>query len=131
MWRHIVIEGYCFGEGESGSYPCGRPAVSSFCLAAEMCPYFGHCDSNEREAAYFVAWHEVLWDKLKGAGRNLWWMLPWYIWGRWHTKGLEEWQESLPVVDCPAEGERQKKAGADFPGWYSKAKAESEAKGAR
>ena len=33
-WRHIVIEGVCFGE-ENHKYPCDKEGISPFCLGKD------------------------------------------------------------------------------------------------
>lgn len=127
MWRHIVIEGYCFANVEQPSEkrPCRRRAVSSFCLLNGMCPHFSYCDSNEREVAIFVPLRGILWDRIKCITEEGYWKLRWCFWGRWflekEQKRFKEYMKTH-TAECPAWDEQLRQAKANFPEWLKEAK---------
>lgn len=137
MWRHIVLEGYCFANIErlSEKPPCGRQAVSTFCLLNGMCPHFSYCDSSEREAALFAPLWAIIRDRIKYGAEEFYWKLRWYFWGRWFFE--KEWgkfKEYMKThrVECPAWDEQLKQAKANFPEWFRQAQQkEQEEKGGK
>lgn len=129
MWNHVVVEGYCFGE-KHGKHPCGRRAPSPFCLVEDKCPHFAWTDSNEREAAQFVPFRLILWDRVQAWVYGAWESVSWFFWGQlWFNKRkVDEFFANIKTIsakDCPqlAEWEDgQKKNEVDFKTWFKKAK---------
>lgn len=133
MWRHVVLEGYCFGEAnEGGLYPCGRLTVSSFCLCNGLCPHFAYSQVPERDVAYFVPWHLVLWDKVAQVVKDVWGELAEVVWGplRWHLWGkqnyakLLKWAGTLPPGEAGEEEdeEHRREVSERFRAWLGKAR---------
>ena len=122
MWRHIVIEGFCFAQDKE--YPCGRSAPTLFCLENGHCPHFAYAESNEREASLFVPLHLIIGDRIKAIGEELYWKLHWYFWGRWFFKEKQaEFREYVKThtAKCLAWDTQLKRAKSNFPKWYAKA----------
>jgi len=116
MWRHVVVEGYCFAKDN----PCGYGVVSSKCLANGHCPHFAYAESNEREAAYFVPLHLIAYDKLKyWVTEGLYWTLRWWLWDRlrFNRKKMEDFINSIPSARCPAWDNQLEEAKEKFPEW--------------
>ena len=80
-WSNIVIEGFCFGD-----FPCGKVCPDPDCLGDSKgsCPHFAFSRSSERSAAFFVPLGFILWDKLKAEVENIYSILHWWVWGKWH-----------------------------------------------
>ena len=125
-WRHIVLEGYCFGE-ENHEYPCGR-GVSPFCLGNEKiehCPHFAYTDSDEREASFLVPLRLILKDKLEAIWEDVKSQLEWWFYSKWHFD--EDFLNNIPTIigeECPELKEWEdgiKKANRDFPQWLKRA----------
>ena len=123
-WRHVVIEGYCFGE-KKHTYPCNRPHISPFCLGdtgTETCPYFAWSDSDEREVAYWVPLHLIIWDRIRyKLTEEIFPTLSWIFWDKWFSK-YDEWVKNIKVIKHPEIDEWHKKMEKDFPDWLRKAK---------
>ncbi len=120
MWRHVVIEGFCFGpEQEERICPCRRSYTSPFCLgdgSHEACPHFAWADTSEREAAQFVPLRLILRDRLLSFGESMYWKLHWWFWGKWRYD--PDWIKRYPVAECPAWDKGQKEAEDKFPAWF-------------
>jgi len=101
MWGHVVIEGYCFA-----GFPCGKTSPDSECIRPDRnCPGFAYCESNEREAAYFVPLSLILWDRARKFGRwvdGWWWVMKDKITlGKYSKKNLA-FINSMPSSRCEA-----------------------------
>lgn len=119
MWRHVVLEGFCFGDIEGTERPCGKQSVSSFCLANGKCPHFAYADSNEREAALFVPMWDIIWDRIKSGTENFYWKARWYLWNKWCFHKTWEDMEAH-TTECPAWDSALKDAQDKFPEWLEK-----------
>jgi len=125
-WSTVCVEGFCFGGEVGGKYPCGKPCPSTFCLQNRTCPYFAWGESSEREAAYFVPLHLIVWDKVR-----IWWTeellfkLRWWLWDKWHYD--KNWCEKIKALDpndpiaVNLEKEREEQ-NSKFPKWFAEAK---------
>jgi len=121
-WRHIVIEGFCFGE-KNHIYPCGREKISSFCLSEGMCPHFAYADSSELEASFFAPLYKIIWQRILSIWETICIELRWIFWDRWprQRKKCEEFFDRIPVVKCPEWDDSLAQADKDFPIWLKKA----------
>jgi hypothetical protein len=97
-WRHVVVEAFCFAE-EDHIYPCGKSRISSVCFGADgkCCPNFGFTDSTEREAAYWVPLHLVVWDKLKVLPDKAYWKLRWLLWDQFNRNN-DKFFDDIDVI---------------------------------
>ena len=97
-WNTICVEGFCFADYVDGEYPCGKPSPSTFCLRNHMCPHFAWGESSERETAYFVPLHLLVWDRVR-----IWWTeeflfkLRWWFWDKWHYD--KDWYRKIKSLE--------------------------------
>ena len=116
-WSHVVIEGFC--DEENGRHPCGKSAVSDFCLLKGGCPHFHWAGSNEREAAQFVPLRLIVEDKLRNRLSELYWWSRWLLWDKWRYD--PSWIERVPIAECPpVHGQVMDNARRQFPEWLKK-----------
>lgn len=126
-WSNIVIEAYCFGEKKDNKYPCGQRYPTVFCLQSGHCPHFAYAKSSEREAAWFVPLHLLIWDRVKSVSGTIRDNLTWYVWHRWFFK--KQWAEfkehvKTHTVECPEWDKQLEESKDKFPEWFEKAKKE-------
>ena len=120
-WNHVVIEGFCMCFKDSP--PCGRDGVSTFCLGNNHhCPYFYYSKSDEREAAAFVPFGNILYDRLSGKFNDLYWWLQWQLLDRWRPQPSMDY----PSAECPELEERIEQDDAAFTEWFQKVTATDE-----
>lgn len=128
MWRHIVVEGYCFAKtGGNKKPPCGNETATTFCLSNGLCPHFAYAKSSEREAAYWVPLRLILWDRFRYGAGNSWDWIRWQVWDRWFWKQRNaEFIASVErhTVKCPEVDSQLQKAKDEFPKWFEVAKKE-------
>lgn len=125
MWRHVVVEGYCFGDFKDNEAPCGRAAVSSFCLSNGLCPHFAYTRSDEREASAWVPLPLILKDRIRAFLGDAGDKIKWWLWDKWFFK--KKWAEFMEyahahTAECPVWDDTRDKANAQFPKWLKKAK---------
>ncbi len=128
-WTHVVIEGHCLAEGDS--CPCGRTVPSPFCLSNGNCPHFGWTSSTEREAAFFVPFRLVLWDKIKMVIGSIGDNLEWFFWGQlwFNRRKIDKFFDEIKVADedepfMVKMREEDRKQQKKFEKWFPKAKRE-------
>ena len=78
LWNHLVLESYCENED------CPHE-ISPTCLK-EGCKSLLWCEATERDAAFFVPLHLILWDKLWALLSNIYWWGNYYLYFRWRKR---------------------------------------------
>ena len=132
-WNNIVIESFCFGEEKDGKYPCGKRYPTESCLDNGHCPHLGYSESNEREAAKFVPFRIILWDRLSAWLYDFSCWLSWFFWGQlwFNRRKTDAFFDSIgtaTIEDSPALAEfeaQEKKCADEFPEWFAKAQEEN------
>ena len=135
-WNNVCVEGFCSGEeDENEKYPCGQKYPISFCLGnfdSGICPLFGFAESSEREAAKFVPFRLIIWDRVNNWLENLGWNIRWIFWDwSWfNQRKTKKFFESIPIVtsedsDVLADYEREMEENKlVFEKWIIKARSE-------
>lgn len=99
-WNNIVIEGFCNGTVTNGKYPCGQEYPTVFCLENKVCPCFMYSESTEREAAYFVPFRLILWDRFISVWESITSQLSWIFWGQlwFNRRKVQAFFNNIPTV---------------------------------
>lgn len=128
-WTNLCIEAFCFGDKDgNGNYPCRRDCPSNLCLENGHCPYFGYCETTEREVAMFVPLRLILKDRVSLWREDIYWKLRWWLWDcLWfNRRKCDKFFDSIGSAsgrDCPALAEfedENKQKGIDFIEWFGK-----------
>jgi hypothetical protein len=131
MWNNVVVEAFCMGKEKKGKYPCGRRYPDAFCLGRDAghCPHFAYSDSTEREAARFVPFRVILWDRIltwwEEAGNKVSWIFWDQLW--FNRRKVDAFFDNIKVIsdDDPSMAEfnkRNKECEDLFPAWLEEAK---------
>ena len=116
MWKHIILEGFCFGEKDSYR-PCGRGFVSTFCLGNGHCPHFAYAEVEEREVAQYVPLWLILWDKMQDMVTEFYWNLRDRFFSLREPRATFLEHVEKNIVKCPAWEISQAEAEDKFPEW--------------
>jgi hypothetical protein len=125
-WKHIVIEGHCFADGDTP--PCGKPYPTTFCLRKGMCPYLAWSESNEREASFFAPLNKIILDRTRYFSDRFCNFFRWYFHDKWFfDKEYEKFMSEIKVIptDDPAMKPikiMKKKADKSFIKWIEEEK---------
>jgi hypothetical protein len=115
-WSHICIEGFCFGEKDDGTYPCGRWYPNVNCLNRGTCPYLGYAEATGREVAFFVPLYQLVWDRIASNLDHIWWHTRYYLWDKWFFHSS---LDKYPVADCSAYEKELEESKKEFDAWAS------------